>query len=357
MSIDEHRKKINEVDAKIIELINERAKEVKAIGELKNSSGDSIYKPEREQEILRRIDEMSEGKAFPKEAMRIVFREIISASRNLEKEIKAAFLGPEASFTHIAAIKQFGSSTNFIAMKSISDVFKEVEVDKYDYGVVPIENSNEGVVNYTMDMFINSSLKICSENYVSIQHNLLSHCGDLSAIKKVYSHPQALAQCRLWLNNNLPQAELLETKSTAEAAQVVAWDKYSAAIASLVARDKYNLNLLAEHIEDNPENYTRFLIIGKEDCGISKEDKTSLIVAVKDEPGSLEKILSIISNAKINMNKIESRPTKKKAWEYLFYIDIDGHRKDERIAQTLEALKKHTTFFKVLGSYPKIKLF
>lgn len=357
MTLEEHRNEINRIDNAIVDLINERTEHVIEIGKIKQEKGGPVYRPEREKEIYDRLEASGEGKPFPTEALRAVFGEIISASRQIEAPLHIAYLGPEATFTHASAIAQFGSSAEFVPLKSISDVFKEVEVGKYPYGVVPIENSNEGAVNYTLDKFITSSLKICSENYVTIHHNLLSHLDDLSQIKKVYSHPQAFAQCRLWLMNNLPNVELVETTSTAEASRVVAWDKYSAAIASTIAAKKYNLSMLATNIEDNPENYTRFLIISENDCEPSGDDKTSLILSVKDKPGVLQQVLSQFSSRSINLNKIESRPSKKKAWEYLFYVDVDGHRKDPALVETLAALEEITTLVKVLGSYPKMKVF
>ncbi|MEK6795017.1 MAG: prephenate dehydratase [Spirochaetota bacterium] len=357
MDIDKHRISINRIDEEIVKLINERTSHAVAIGKIKRELNRVIYDPKREAEILERIETLAKGKPFPSRVLRMIYREIMSASREIEEPISVAYFGPEGSFTHTAAIEQFGSSTEFAALKTIGDVFKEVEVDKYDYGVVPIENSNEGAVNYTLDMFITSTLKICSEHFMNIHHCLLSQCTDVSEIKKIYSHPQSFGQCRMWIMNNLPHAELIESSSNSEAAKVVGWDKFSAAIAGVVNAELYKLNVLAENIEDNPENFTRFLTIGKDDNEPSKKDKTSLIVAIKDKPGALQTVLAIFSDRNINMNKIESRPTKKKAWEYLFYIDIDGHRKDKHITEALAALDQETTFLKVLGSYPKIRIF
>ncbi|MBI4978454.1 MAG: prephenate dehydratase [Spirochaetes bacterium] len=357
MSIENHRDAINDIDAKIIELINDRTSHVIEIGKIKHVTSSPIYNPKREKEILERIEKLSQGKKFPVPVLRMIFREIMSASREIERPLSVAYLGPEGTFTHNAAINQFGSSTTFTPLKTIGDVFKEVEVAKYDYGVVPIENSNEGAVNHTLDMFINSNLKIRAETYLGIHHCLLSSSDDIKSIKKIYSHPQSFGQCRLWILNNFPNAELIESTSNSEAAKVSAWDKYGAAIAGKINAELYGLTVIAENIEDNPENYTRFLTIGHEDSEPSQDDKTSLIVAIKDKPGALQSVLSVFSTRNINMNKIESRPTKKKAWEYLFYIDIDGHREDTNIIETLKDLEAHTTFLKVLGSYPKMKIF
>ncbi len=290
---------------------------------------------------------------FPKKAIKHIFREIISASRKLEFPIKVAFLGPDASYTHLACIEKFGTSTDMVAVKSISDVFKEVENEKCNYGVVPIENSFEGVVNHTLDMFVEGNLKICSEVYLKISHCLLTNCDKIEDIKKIYAHPQSLAQCRNYIENNLSQVERNEVSSNSKAASIAEWDKYAAAIASEAAASVYNLKVLDSDIQDAKENYTRFIIIGNEIPEPSNNDKTSILCSITDKPGALMSILEPFKYFNTNLTKIESRPSKKKAWDYLFFIDIDGHINEEKVKNSVEKVKEHCQYVKILGSYPK----
>jgi chorismate mutase/prephenate dehydratase len=275
----------------------------------------------------------------------------MSGARALQKRPKIAYLGPEATFTHIAAIKRFGSAVEYIKTDSITDVFTEVERRRADFGVVPIENSTEGAVNHTLDMFMESDLKICSEVVLEIEHNLLSK-GSLSSIKKVYSNPQVLGQCRLWLEANLAQVELIPVSSTTKAAQIAAKGKTSAAIASKVAAERYGLKILAESIEDSPHNITRFLVIGKADVEPTGNDKTSIMFSVKDRVGVLHDMLGPFKRNRINLTKIESRPSKKQPWKYYFFVDMQGHIKDKKVRQALGELEKYCAYLKQLGSYP-----
>ena len=268
--------------------------------------------------------------------------------------MKIAYLGPEATFTHIAALKKFGQSLNYLECKSIGDVFTEVEHSRADYGVVPIENSTEGAVNHTLDMFVDSDLKICSEAYLTIKHNLLSKHKKMSSIKKVYSHQQVFAQCRIWLETNLPNVELIPLTSTTAAALWVKYGKRGdAAIASKLAAEEYKLDILARSIQDSLHNITRFLIIGKQEVKPTKRDKTSIVFSMKDRAGALHDVLVPFKKNKINLTKIESRPSKKKAWKYYFFVDLEGHHDDKKVKKSLSTLRKRCLHFKILGSYPK----
>ncbi len=353
MGIAEIRKKVDDIDDKIVELLNDRANLALEIGKIKRDKALEFYVPAREQSIFTRLENQNKG-PFPKNSLKSVYKEIMSATRAMQYPVKIAYFGPEATFTHMAALKQFGSEADFIPVKSIKDVFMEVEHGRANYGVVPIENSTEGVVNYTLDMFIDSSLKIYSEIFLEISHYLLS-TSEISKIKKVYSHPQPIAQCRIWLESNLPNAKLIEVLSTAEAAIMASKEKNTAAIASSLAADIYGLKILAERIEDNVENFTRFLIIGKNINQKTKNDKTSIMFSVKDKVGALHNSLSPFQKYKINLTKIESRPTRKKAWEYIFFVDFQGHVDNKNVKKALMELENECTFLKVLGSYPECR--
>ncbi len=350
--MDEIRKKIDKIDSKINELLDERADLVKEIGIMKQQEKEQVFAPHRENEVIESIISKSREGSFPVEAKINVFREIIAASRILQKELKISFLGPEATFTHLAATKQFSNLCKYSSASSISQVFREVEKDRADYGVVPIENSTEGIVTHTLDMFFDSDCKICAELLMEISHNLLSTENDISNIKKVYSHPQALAQCEMWLEENLPQVQLIEVSSTAKAAKNALKEKKSAAIASSMAAKIYDLKILAEKIEDIRENITRFFVIGKEIVKHSRDSKTTVMFSIKDRVGALHDMLIPFKNHSINLTKIESRPSKIKAWQYVFFIDFSGHIENEGIKAALKELKNNCIFLKVLGSYP-----
>jgi chorismate mutase/prephenate dehydratase len=345
------RDQIDSIDDQILELLNRRAKVVLDVGRAKSGESREFYVPSREQAIYARLTGANPG-PFPNEAVRKVFREIISASLALELPMKVAFLGPQTTFTHVAAMRQFGLSAQLVPMKSIPAVFEEVERGRAHYGVVPVENSTEGVVNHTLDMFISSDLQVIAEVLLEISHDLLSRSGRLEQIGKVVSHPQALAQCRRWLEENLPDVPLVDVASTAAAAQMAAEDETVAAVASHAAADQYGIQVVKGKIEDNPNNYTRFLVIGKKTPEKSGHDKTSLMFSVKDEPGILYRMLEPFSKRQINLAKIESRPMKQKAWEYIFFLDLEGHVTDPPVADAIEELRSCCHFLKVLGSYP-----
>lgn len=345
------RQQIDLIDNQILDLLNQRAKVAIAVGKTKQGSAGSFYVPSREKAIYERLTGQNTG-PFPNEAVCKVFREIISASLNMEMPMKVAFLGPPSTFTHMAAMLQFGLSAQLVPLKSIPAVFEEVERGRAHYGLVPVENSTEGAVNHTLDMFFNSELKMIAEVMLEISHNLLSKSGDLEKIGKIVSHPQPLAQCRHWLETNMADTPLLDVGSTAAAAQMAAEDESVAAIASQAAAIQYNLQVVKAKIEDNPHNFTRFLVIGKETPEKSGADKTSIMFSVKDEPGILYRMLEPFSKREINLAKIESRPMKQKAWEYIFFLDLIGHVDDPVISAAIAELRGHCHFLKILGSYP-----
>lgn len=353
-AIRKAREEIDRVDTQMLKLLNRRARLAGEIGKLKKQRSQVYFIPAREDEIIERLKKANKG-PFPKDSIQPVYREIISACRSVEKTLRVAYLGPEATFTHIAGRQQFGHSASFIPERSISDVFEEVERGHADYGVVPIENSTEGVVTHTLDMFLDSELTICAEVVIEIRHNLLSVDGDLQKVKTIYSHPHAVAQCRSWLRKNLPSINVHEVASTAEAARMAAVDREAAAIASEFAGDYYNLKLIARGVEDLHHNYTRFLVIGREMGPVSGRDSTAIVFSVKDRPGVLYDSLGNFASKGLNLSKIESRPLKGRAWEYVFFVEMDGHIKDKVIRAALKDLEKDCVFVKVLGSFPKMR--
>ncbi|MGC8771478.1 MAG: prephenate dehydratase [Brevinematia bacterium] len=350
--ISKIRKNIDQIDKKIVELLDERAECVKKIGEYKKQHNIPIYQPEREKQVKELVLATSKN-IFPRDALLQIFTEIVSAARSLEAPINVGFLGPEGTFTEMAVIKHFGSSVVKKPLASIPDVFREVENGKLDFGVVPIENSYEGTVNITLDEFIDSPLKVVGEVYVDIHHNLLANVNSINEIKRIYSHPQTFAQCRIWLETNMPNVEKIEVSSNAKAASMVPWDKFSAAIAGRIAAEKYGLNILAENIEDSPENYTRFWIISSTPREVENAEKTTILVSVKDKPGALLKILEPFNDMKLNLSKIESRPSKRRPWDYIFFIDVEGDIHMDSFKKAIEIVKENAVFLKILGSYSK----
>jgi chorismate mutase/prephenate dehydratase len=353
-SLPELRKQIDSIDDQILDLLNRRAGVVIEVGKAKTGQSKDFYVPSREMAIYERLTAHNPG-PFPAEAIRRVFREIISASLSLEQPMKVAFLGPQGTFTHAAAMKQFGFSAQLVPQKSIPAVFDEVQRGRAHYGVVPVENSTEGAVSHTLDMFMESEQKINAEILLEISHYLLSVTGRFEDIRKVVSHPQPLAQCRKWLEENLPDIPLVDVGSTALAAQTAAEDETAAAIASEMAASLYGLQIVKERIEDNPSNFTRFLVIGSKTPARSGRDKTSVMFNVKDEPGILYRMLEPFSKRGINLSKIESRPMKKKAWEYIFFLDMEGHIEEDNVRAAVDELKDYCQFIKVLGSYPRTR--
>jgi chorismate mutase/prephenate dehydratase len=349
--LNELRKKIDEIDRKILDLLNRRTEVVLEVGKTKQSKHLKIHSPERERSLLKKLREQNTG-PFPDETLQLIYEEIISASLAMQQPMKIAYLGPSATFTHLAATRQFGSSMEYLPESTIKEVFEAVSRDHAQYGVVPVENSTEGVVNYTLDMFIDSDLHIAAEIMLPIAHNLMSKTGKKSDIRKIYSHPQARAQCRDWLERNYPGTTVIEELSTAAAAKRVARDPAAAAVASELAASAYNLKFVEKGIEDNKANVTRFLVIAKDSPGKTGKDKTSIMFSIKDKAGALYLILRPFARHKINLTKIESRPSRRKAWEYIFFVDMEGHTEDKRIKKAINDVKKECLFLKVLGSYP-----
>ncbi|MDA3792376.1 MAG: prephenate dehydratase [Elusimicrobia bacterium] len=366
------RKKIDAIDSKLLDLLDSRAGYVRKLGAIKESKGASVFVPEREESILNKIKEQSSaenvpgksvpgknvsGKNFPVEGKINIFKEIFAVSRSLQKDLIVSYLGPEATFTHMAAVKQFSEHCLYIPASSIDRVFREVEKKRADYGVVPVENSTEGAVSHTLDVFMESDCKITSEILMDISHNLLSKENSIDDIKTIYSHPQAFGQCGIWLEENLAGVEHIELSSTSAAAQRAASQDGTAAIASSVAADLYELNTLAEGIEDARKNVTRFYIIGNKMAAPSKNSKTTVMFSTKDKVGALHDMLVPFKQYSINLTKIESRPSGNKVsgnktWEYMFFVDLEGHITNGKVKKALDELKKDCVFFKVLGSYP-----
>lgn len=345
------RKTIDSIDSRILKLLNKRGRIILEVAKIKGKTKSSIYVPDREKDVYQNLISKNEG-PLSNDSVKAIFREVMSSALQLERPLKIAYLGPEFTFTHIASMKKFGSSVNYTPCPTITDVFAEVEKGNSDYGVVPIENSIEGAVNHTLDMFVDSGLKICSEIYLEISHSLLSRESNKAKIVRIYSNPQVFGQCRMWLESNLPKAELIEVSSTAKAAQIAASQKASACIASETAAKKYSLKVLYRSIEDSVHNVTRFLVIGRTDVRPTKADKTSLMFSVKDRAGALHDMLVPFKKNRINLTKIESRPSKVRPWEYYFFIDMEGHSRDTKVKRAMEGLKKVSSYMKVLGSYP-----
>lgn len=351
MRLEELRKQIDEIDAQILELLNRRASIVMDVGRAKAEQRLDAHAPRREEEICARLTASNPG-PFPTSAVKPVFREIISACLSLEHPLRIAYLGPKVTFTHLACLKRFGLSAQYLPAKTIGEVFLEVEKGNADYGVIPVENSTEGVVSHTLDMFVDSELKICGEILLEISHSLLAKQDGLADIQKVYSHPHAIAQSRKWLEAHLPHAPLCEVTSTAAAAELAAEEPGAAAVASELAAELYDLRVLRRRIEDNPSNLTRFLVIGGRMTEPSGQDKTSILVGIRDRVGALYRMLEPFAKQNLNLTKIESRPSRKRVWEYVFYIDFEGNVRDPAVQATLEVLREECLFVKVLGSYP-----
>lgn len=350
-TIKKLRKAIDELDEKLISTLNKRTELAIKIGQIKDKVNKSVYSPEREQQIYNKLKALNKGPLNDK-TLAAVYREIMSGTIMLQRPIKVAYLGPQATFTHLASQKKFGAQVEYVSMQTITDVFNEVERGSSDFGVVPVENSIEGAISHTLDMFVDSDLKICSEISLAIEHNLLSNCK-ISEIKKVYSKSQVFGQCRLWLESKLPGRHLMDASSTTKAAEIAAREKNSAAIASSLAAQIYKVKIKAKSIEDSPHNFTRFLVIGKKEAGYTGKDKTSVLFSIKDKVGALHDMLLVFKNAKINLTKIESRPSKKKAWDYYFFVDMQGHIREPRLKKALTNLEKKCHFLKIVGSYPQ----
>lgn len=352
MGIGELRKQIDEIDGRILDLLNRRAEIAREVGREKAKEGTPHHAPDREDEVQARLAAMNRG-PFPSKALQAVYREIMSACLALEQPVRIAYLGPPATFTHQASLRRFGEAASYLPARSIPDVFAEVEKGNADYGVVPVENSTEGAVGHTLDMFMESDLAICGEIFLEISHHLLARSEGLDGIRRVYSHPHALAQSRKWLEAHLARAEVVEVSSTAAAAEMAAREPGAAAVAGEVAARMYDLRVLARRTEDRTNNVTRFLVLGRGRAPRTDRDKTSLICSIRDRVGALYHMLEPFAKNGINLTKIESRPSKAKVWEYLFYIDFEGNEAEPRVQEALRVLRDECVFLKVLGSYPK----
>ena len=350
--LEAYRNKINTIDDRILELLSERGEVAKEVWTLKEKHDLEPYVANREKIIHSRLESLNKG-PLTNESVRTIFQEIISACLSLERPLKIAYLGPEATFTHQAAIHHFGQSPEFIEIPTIERIFEDVEKKRCDYGVVPVENSNEGSVNRTLDMFIETPLQICAEVSLVVSLYLLGGTDKLEDIENVYSHPQALAQCSRWLANNLPDVPIHPVSSTADASKRAASEPHAAAIASKVTASIYDLAIIREKIEDYAHNVTRFWVIGHLSPDKSGQDMTSIIFALKHQAGALYEAIYPFSEHNINMTKIESRPLKNHPWEYIFFADMEGHVVDKNIQAALKEIETKTSFLKILGSYPR----
>ncbi len=349
--LEDLRRQIDQIDEEILALLTKRAQIALKVGETKKKEGLPLFIPGREENVFRRLIEMNKG-PFPNRSVELVFREIVSACLAIQHPVKVAFLGPEATFTHQAGAEFFGLGVEYIPMRYVDGIFEAVERGQVDFGVVPFENSTEGVVSHTLDMFLSSEVKICGEVYLQVTHNLLSLSGSLNEVEVIYSHPHATAQCRKWITSALPRVRIVDMPSTAEAALRAKEDPKGAAIASEMAAGLYGLKIAARKIEDLSENYTRFLVLGMQSDEPTGNDKTSLLVSISDEVGALHRILEGFAQYGINLTKIESRPSRLRPWDYVFFIDLEGHCKDENVAKALTHVGKLSLATKVLGSYP-----
>ncbi len=350
-TIDRLRREIDRIDDRLLRLLEGRAEAARAIGRAKAEDGAVVYVPSREKKILDRLNR--KRGSLPAPVVRAVFREVISACRALERPIRVAYLGPEATYSHTASREQFGAGATFAPAASIPQVFEEVERERADFGVVPIENSTDGVVTYTLDRFIDSNLQIAAEICLDVNHCLLSKSGRPELVRRIFSHPQGFAQCQHWIATHYPHATLHEAASTARAAREVAKHDDAAAVASAMAAEVYGLSIVAENVQDLSFNATRFVVIGHDDSAKpSGDDKTSAVFSIRDEVGILHHMLEPFSENQINLTRIESRPLKGKPWEYVFFLDFLGHRKERRVARALAKLEPLCMMLKVLGSYP-----
>jgi chorismate mutase/prephenate dehydratase len=351
-NLKEHRDAIDEIDREVVRLLSERVQHAGEIGQIKRANGADYYDPSREAQVMKKLAQLNPG-PLSNQTLWAIYREVISASIALEKKLTIAYLGPEATYTHQASIRNFGVSLNHRAMKTIPDVFAEVERGTADYGVIPIENSTEGAVFHSMDMLVDSDLLICSQVYLPIEHCLVSQ-SPLAEIKEVHSKDQALGQCRDWLRRNLPNAVLVDVNSTAAAAEIAKQRPGVAAVASALSAELYDLNIVERGIQDKSDNVTRFLVVGKTQAKPlgGGRDKTSLVISLNDESGALGKALQPFASRGINLSKIESRPSRKKAWDYYFFIDLIGHYQDAEVQLAIAELQQHCPLVKWLGSYP-----
>ncbi|MDX8400390.1 MAG: prephenate dehydratase [Gallionellaceae bacterium] len=347
--LNKYRDQIDRIDDELLCMFNERAKLAQLIGHAKGTA--VVLRPEREAQVLRRLVEANQG-PLPAKGVKQLFTEIMSQSRALEEPLRVAYLGPHGTFTEAAAFQRFGQAIEGLPAESIDSVFSAVESDAANYGMVPVENSTEGAVGRTLDLLLSSNLKICGEVLLQVHQCVLSNENDLSLIRKVYSHPQSFGQCQNWLIAHLPHAERVTASSNADAARLAAEDSFAAAIAGEQAGEHFKLKVLAANIEDDPRNTTRFLVMGKQDVAPSGHDRTSLVISAQNRPGAVHDLLVPLAENGVSMTKLESRPSRAGLWEYVFYLDIEGHQADAKVAAALTQLRQISSFVKVLGSYP-----
>jgi len=351
MSLDDFRKKIDELDCQLVKLLNERARVVVDIGKLKTRTDKPVYAPEREKEVFARIAEANDG-PLPDKCLVAIWRELMSGSFVLERPLRIGYLGPGGSFSHTAAMLKFGQSVEYEPLADIVSIFDEVSKGHCDLGLAPVENTMGGGVVETLDALVDSNVKVCAEVLMAIHHNLLGNCA-LEEVEKVYSKPEVFTQCRNWLSATFKEAKTIPVASTAKAAQLAAAEPRAAAIGSSAAAELYGLRIVCEGIEDNVNNVTRFLVISKEDAKPSGEDKTAMLFSTADKPGALSNVLDVFKRYGINMTNIESRPSRKKQWEYYFFVDILGHKTEKHIREGLEESRKHCLQLSILGSFPR----
>ena len=351
MSLEELRKQIDKIDIQLVKLLNERARTVIEIGKLKARTGKPIYAPDREKEVLAKITAVNEG-PLPNKCLTAIRRELMSGSFVLERPLRIGYLGPSGSFSHTAAMLKFGQTVEYESLADITSIFDEVSKGHCDLGLVPIENSVGGGVVETFDALIDSDVKICSEILMAIHHNLLANCT-LEQIEKIYSKPEVFTQCRKWLSDTFKDAQTVAVASTAKAAQMAAEEPKTAAIGSKIAAELYGLKIICENIEDIANNITRFLVIAREDAKPTGEDKTAILFSTAHKAGALADMLNVLKKYDINLTNIESRPSKKREWEYYFFVDFVGHHTDEQVKKGLEEAKKHCLQLSVLGSFPR----
>ncbi|HUU39880.1 MAG TPA: prephenate dehydratase [Desulfatiglandales bacterium] len=351
MSLDELRNRIDEIDHKLVKLLNERAQVVVEIGKLKNKTAKPIYAPDREKKVIEKIIKANEG-PLPDRCLTAIWREMMSGSFALERPLRIGYLGPAGSFSHTAAMLKFGQSVEYEPLTDIGSIFNEVSKEHCDLGLVPIENTTGGGVIETLDALIESDVKICAEVLMAIHHNLLANCT-LDGIERVYSKPEVFAQCRNWLSATFKDAKTIPVTSTAKAAQMAAEETGSAAIGSTVAAEMYGLRIVCGNIEDITNNITRFLVIGREDAKPTGEDKTAILFSTAHKAGALADVLDVFKQFSINLTNIESRPSKKRQWEYYFFMDFVGHRTEKNVQDAMNEARKHCLQLSILGSFPR----
>lgn len=346
------RSAIDRLDQRLVELLNDRAKISQSIGRVKDASQAPVYAPAREREVFDNVRRNNQG-PLPNASLEAIYSEIMSGSLNLERPLAIAYLGPELTFTHQASVKKFGTSVRYVPCSSISDIFAEVEAGRCDYGVAPVENSTEGAIHHTLDNFIDSDLKICSEVMLKINLTLMSREASVKSVRRIYSKAEVFGQCRAWIEANAPRAELIPAPSTAQSARIAASEKGAACIASALAAKPNRLKILAPSIQDSSSNVTRFLVLSRESARPTKNDKTSLMLSIQDKPGALLGVLEPFRRNRINLTKIESRPSRLRQWDYFFFIDLDAHAEDARVQKALKSVRAKSAYLKILGSYPR----